>query len=77
MNSRFRSSTKEERDAQRAQIIQFCATPKTYQEVAIELVISGISAAAFLSQLKQKDVCIHNPRKDTFRTRKRFLKHAD
>ena len=62
------------RDKMRQKIIQFCEKPRTHREVAENFGVSGISAAAFLSGLRMNDICIWNPERNTFKTRRRFLR---
>jgi hypothetical protein len=61
--------TRRDRNKIRAQIIYFCATPKTLQEIAKEFEISGISAGNFLGTLRWKGLCIWNPLKKTYQTK--------
>ena len=61
--------TRRDRNEIRAQIIDFCATPKTLQEIAKKFEISGISAGNFLSNLRSRNLCIWNPLKKTYQTK--------
>jgi hypothetical protein len=65
--------TQKQRQQLRIKIAAYCRKPRTHSDVAERFLISGISAAAFLSWLNLKGICKHHPENGTFkRTSKKF-----
>ena len=61
--------TRKDRNEIRVQIIIFCETPRTTQEIAKKFEISGKSAGNFLSTLRYKGLCVWNPLEKTYQTK--------